>query len=219
MRSRIRKWACISGLLAAATLSGGCSSEGWRYLAYIFHGGRYQNIKAEFTGFAGKTVAVVVYTDRRTQYEFPDLNLTLSSAIAGRLDKNIKGIKLVPPARIVRYQDENIYWEEMDKTELAKVFGADYLLFVPMEEFATRLPDSSYLYRGRATCEPSVYDVTKPPRDARVYKGEKIRVLYPEHEPAGLVNENDRQIRVKTEALFADELAKRFYDHKQEAPI
>jgi hypothetical protein len=133
-------------------------------MAYVFAGGQEQKVKAEFDGLSGKTVAVVVYTDLRTQYEYPDINLTLSSAICGQLEKNVKKIKLIPAARVVRYQDENIYWPEMDKTELGKAFGADYVLYVPLEEFATRVPDSSYLYRGRATCEPSVYDTSKPPR-------------------------------------------------------
>jgi hypothetical protein len=159
---------------------------------------------------------VVVYTDLRTQYEYSDINLTLSSAICGQLEKNVKKIKLIPAARVVRYQDENIYWPEMDKTELGKAFGADYVLYVPLEEFATRVPDSSYLYRGRATCEPSVYDTSKPPREARVYKGDKIRVQYPEHEPAGMRNENDRQIRTMTESIFAERVAWKFYDHKEE---
>ncbi len=218
MTIRIRKWVCICGLLAATAMSSGCSTEMWRHMAYLGWGGRGKKVKAKFAGLAGKTVAVVVYSDRRTLYEFPDLNLTLSAAIAGRLDKNVKNIKVVPPARVVRYQDENIYWEEMDKADLGKALGADFVLYVPMEEFGTRLPDSSYLYQGRATCEPAVYDVTKLPKDSRVYKGEKIRILYPEHEPAGALNENDRQIRITTEAMFADKLTKLFYAHKEEVP-
>ncbi len=219
MKIRIRKWICMCGLLAAVVGSGGCTTKMMKHTAYLIYGGRTKKVKAEFPGFVGKTVAVVVYVDRSTQYNFPDLSLTLSSMIAGQLDKNVKGIKIIPPARIVRYQDENIYWEEMDKAELGKAFGADYVLFVPMEEFGTRLPESSYLYQGRATCEPSVYDVTKPPRDSRVRKFDKIKIVHPEHEPAGTLNENDRQIRLKTEALFADKLAKKFYDHKEEQPI
>jgi len=219
MRASVRRLTLLCGLLAATTVTGGCSSQMMRYWAYVWFGDKQNEVKADFDGLSGKTVAVVVYTDLRTQYEYPDLNLTLSSAICGQLKDNVKKIKLVPAERIVRYQDENIYWPEMEKTELGKAFGADCVLFVPLEEFATRLPDSSYLYRGRVTCEPSVYDVSKPPREARVYKStEKIRVLYPENEPAGMVNENDRQIRTRTEALFAERVAWKFYDHEEKPP-
>ncbi len=218
MRAFVRRLTLPCVLLAAVATSGGCSTQMAKYMAYVIAGGREQDVKAEFDGLSGKTVAVVVYTDLRTQYEYPDLNLTLSSAISGRLKDNVKKITLIPPSRIVRYQDENIYWPEMDKTELGKALGADFIIYVPLEEFATRVPDSSYLYRGRVTCEPSVYDMSKPPREARVYKFEKIRILYPEHEPSGMINENDRQIRLKTEGLFAEKLAWKFYKHKEEAP-
>jgi hypothetical protein len=187
-----------------------------KYMAYLLFGSQGQEVKAEFDGLSGKTVAVVVYTDQRTQYEYPDLNLTLSSAICGRLKDNVKKIKLIPATRVVHYQDQNIYWPEMDKTELGKALGADYVIYLPLEEFATRVPDSSYLYRGRATCEPSVYDVSKPPREARVKKLDKIRVQYPDHEPSGMVTENDRQIRAETEARFAERVAWKFYKHREE---
>lgn len=216
MSKRLRTWACVCGLLAAAGLSAGCTTEMARYMAYLFHGGDQRKVKAEFKGLEGKSLAVVVYTDQRTRYEYADLNLTLSAAIGSRIEKNVKNVKVVSPARIVRYQDENAYWDEMDKTELGKALGADFVLFVPIEEFATRLPDSAYLYRGRVACEPSVYDVSKPPRDSRVHKFEKIRVLYPENEPAGLATENDRKIRAKTEEIFAERLAWKFYDHTEE---
>ena len=216
MRTPVRRFILPCVLLAAAATSGGCSTRTLQGLAYLIGGDEQNKVKAAFKGLSGKTVAVVVYTDLRTQYEYPDLNLTLSSAICGLLEKNVKKIKLISANRVVRYQDENIYWAEMDKTELGKALGADYLIYVPLEEFATRVPDSSYLYRGRATCEASVYDMSKPPREARVCKFEKIRVLYPEHEPSGMLNENDRQIRAKTEGLLAERVAWKFYDHKEE---
>jgi len=53
-------------------------------MTYLLFGGRDREVKAEFDGLSGKTVAVIVYTDLRTQYDYPDLNLTLSSAISGR---------------------------------------------------------------------------------------------------------------------------------------
>jgi len=206
----------VFGLVSAAFFSGGCTSEMARYMVYIFHGGDERKVPAEYELPEGKSLAVVVYTDQRTQYDYPDLSLTLSSAVSGRIEKNVEGVEIVPPARIVRYQDENRYWDEMDKTALGKALGADLVLFVPLEEFSTRLPDSAYLYRGRVTCEPSVHDASRPAGDSRVHKFDKIRIVYPENEPAGLSTENDREIRKKTESLFAEQLAWKFYDHKEE---
>jgi hypothetical protein len=206
----------VWGLVSATALAGGCSGAMGRYMAYLWHGGNQREVEAEFEGLEGKSLAVVIYADQRTQYEYPDVNRTLSAMISGLIEKNVDGVTVVSPTRIARYQDENIYWLDMDKPELGKALGADYVLFVPLEEFGTRLPDSSYLYRGRVTCQPSLYDTSKPPREARVHKFEKIRVRYPEHEPAGMLTENDRQVRVHTEELFAQKLAWKFYDHDEE---
>jgi len=216
MRKRIPEWACVWAMLSVALLSGGCGSDLGRLWAYYLFGGNQRSVEAEFEGLEDKKVAVVIYTDQRTQYEFPDLNLTLSSAISGRIEDNVDGVEIIPPTKIARFQDENIYWDEMDKTELGKALGADYIVFVPLEEFSTRLPDSAYLYRGRVTCQPTVHDVSKPLRQSRVHEFEKIRVVYPEHEPAGLATDNDRQIRAKTEQIFADRVAWKFYDHDEE---
>jgi len=216
MHKRIPTWACVCGLLSASAFAGGCTSEMGKLWAYYLFGGKQRGVPAEFEGLDGKKLAIVVYTDQRTRYDYPDLNLTLSAAIGGLIEKNVDGVTVVPSAEVVRFQDENIYWEDLTKPELGKALGADYLLFVPLEEFGTRLPDSAYLYRGRVTCQPSVYDVSKPARESRVHKFEKIRVLYPENEPPVLVTESDRQVRAETEKLFARRLAWKFYDHDEE---
>jgi hypothetical protein len=81
-------------------------------------------------------------------------------------------------------------------------------------EYGTREPGSLNLYRGRINAQASLYKTSLDERKARLWRGKAIRVVYPEHDPTGLLRENDRSVRDKTEAIFADKLAKRFYDHK-----
>jgi len=199
-------------LLAGLPLLAGCPAS--RYFAYLLFGGQEKPVKAEFTGLKGKSVAVVVFCDKRTQYDYPDISLTLASAIAGELEKHVEKVRVIDPRQVVKYQDSNIYWDEMGKTELGKALGADFLLFVPLEEFSTRETGSQNLYRGRITSQCGLWQVSLPERKARVWQSETIRVVHPEHDPSGLLQENDRVVREKTERLFADRLAKKFYDHK-----
>lgn len=199
-------------LLAVLPLVSGC--RGMRHLAYVIFGGQEEQVKAEFRGLSGKSVAVVIYCDRRVQFDYQDLPLTLSATVAEELRKNVKPSGIVDPRRVVKYQDDNIHWDEMDRTELGKAFGADYVLFICLVEFSTREPGSMNLYRGRITAECSVYRVSLPEREARVWGGQTVRVVHPEHDPTGLLRENDRAIRDVTEHLFAERLVKRFYDHK-----
>ena len=202
----------LAVFLAAVPMLAGCPAA--RYMAYLFFGGQEKTVKAEFPGLAGKSVVVVVFCDKRTQYDYPDITLTLAAAIAGELERNVKKIRVIDPRQVVKYQDSNIYWDEMGKTELGRGLGADFVLFVPVEEFNTRETGSQNLYRGRITSQCGLWQVSLPEQKARVWQGETIRVVYPEHDPTGLLQENDRVVRDKTERLFANRLAKKFYDHK-----
>ena len=67
---------------------------------------------------------------------------------------------------------------------------------------------------GTITAEPSVYKVSLPERKARVLRAREVRVRYPEHDPTGQPSEGDRDIRERTERLFAEKLVKKFYEHK-----
>jgi len=202
----------IPFLLAAAGLTG---CESMAYLLYVWWpGAREKKVAAQFAELPGKSVVVVVYCDRGVQYEYPNVCLSLSSAVADELAKNVKGLDVVDPRRVVKYQDGNIYWDEMDKTQLGKAFGADFVLFISLVEYGTREPGSLNLYRGRINAQASLYKTSLDERKARLWRGKAIRVVYPEHDPTGLLRENDRSVRDKTEAIFADKLAKRFYDHK-----
>jgi len=203
---------CLALLLSAVTLSG-CKQAAF-FLYALWPGAREKKVKAEFAGLAGKSAVIVVYADKRVQYEYPNVCLTLSSVIGGQLTKNVKGLTLIDPRRVVKYQDGNIYWDEMDKTALGKAFGADFVLFVSLVEYSTREPGSVNLYRGRINAQVGLYDASLGERDARVWRNRSVRVVYPEHTSTGVLRDSDRGIRGKTEAVFADTLAKRFYDHK-----
>ena len=44
------KAGCVWGLLSAVSISGGCTTEMAKYMAYIFYGGNERKIPAEFEG-------------------------------------------------------------------------------------------------------------------------------------------------------------------------
>jgi len=200
----------IPFLLAATSLAG-CHLG--KFLVYLV-APQTKKVAAECPKLPGRSVVIVVYCDRRVQYEYPNVCLSLSSAVAEELARNVKKLNVIDPRRVVRYQDGNIYWEEMDKTQLGKAFGADYILFLSLVEYGTREPGSLNLYRGRINAQVSLYDVSMPERDARVWQARSLRAVYPEHSPAGVLRESDGAVRDKVERLFADKLAKKFYDHK-----
>jgi len=200
-------------LLPASLLLGGCKPTA-HFLWVIWPGARERKVKAEFADLPGKTVAVVVYCDKAVRYEYPQVQLTVSSRVAAELGEHVKKVQVIDPRRVVRYQDEKLYWDEMDKTELGKVFGADYVLYVALVRFSTRERGALHLYHGHLEAQAGLYQTSLPERRARVWSAARIRVKYPKEGSIGLPGESDRKVRDEIERAFADRLAKRFYDHK-----
>jgi hypothetical protein len=202
-------------LLAAAMMLGGCKPMSFLLYA-LWPGAREKKIEAEYPGLADKTVAIVVYCNQDSLYEYPGVRLSLAAMVGEglRKAKGLEGVRLVDPRSIVKYQDENIYWDEMDKTALGKAFGSDRVLFLSLMQYTTREPGSLNLYRGRITAQASVYDVSVPERQAKVWDWDNIRVVYPKNDPTGLLRDPETSIRYRTESIFADMLVKKFHDHK-----
>lgn len=201
--------------LMLGILLGGCGTSSLGYLAYLFMGSNpTEEVKAEFIGLENKTAAVVIFADQGVQYEYPSARAELSLICTSLLKKHVKGITVVDPLRIVKYQDENIYWDTMDKTELGSRFGADYVIYISLLEFSTREPLSSSLFRGRIIADVGVYQTSLPERQSQVARFSDISVIYPEKDPTGELSKDDSLIRRTTETLFADKLVKKFYDHE-----
>ncbi len=197
-------------LLLLTVQLGGC-----HYIAYLL-APRIpdKKVPAEFEGLTERRVAIVVYTDQNVQYEYPHARVDLSSVLGVELKEHVEGVTVVDPQRVVRYQDENIHWDSLDKTQLGRTLGADFVLFVALDEYRMREPGSVNLYRGRITGQVTIYETSCPEEDAKKWCGENFRVLYPEHAPTGRPGQDDRKIRYETEKQFAEIVVKKFYKHK-----
>jgi len=170
--------------------------------------------EAEFGGLAGKKVAVVVYADEVIRYDYPAAPLDVSYALAAEMRKRLSGTSLVAPERVAKYQQENVYWDSMDKGKLGATLGADYVLYVTLVEFSTIEPGSLHLYRGRIACEIDVYEAGRTERDGHVFDGGDLRVVWPEEAPVGRPGLDDRQIIYATSRLLAEKLVRKFYSHE-----
>jgi len=202
----------LLSLSLLACLAGGCKPLG--YLAYLFAPDLGKvTVPAEFDRLQGKKVAVVLFTDEATQVDYPYARWTLSQQIEAALKANVRKIDVVPIQRVIRYQDENIEWNSVDRTRVGKDLGADYVLYVAVEEYSTLEPGSMSLFRGRISARASVFDTSLAERAACVWRSKPIRVVYPESAPARLA-QDDREIRYRAEQLFAQELVRKFYTHK-----
>jgi hypothetical protein len=206
--------------LSALPVLGGCTD--WIKMAAILFAPEHptKKVEAGYKGLDKHSLAIVVYHNLRVQYEYPSAREWVTKAIAERFDdkevrKKIESLHVVPPGATLRYQEEHLHWDELDRTQLGKALGADYVLFVTLTEFTTREPASTYQLQGLITAEVSLYKTDAPERASRVYRGEDIRVLNPKNTPGGMPGYDDRQIREDMIKEFAEKVVWKFYDHEE----
>ena len=208
-------------VLLAAVVLGGCDVA--RYTGYLLTPTSKKEVEAEFDGLPGHSVAIVIFADQGVLYEYPHVQGRLSALIANELRENVtekkalsktKKVTVIAPARVLKYQHENVNWDEMPRTKLGQVFGADYVLYVSLVGYTMREPGSLNLYRGMVTAEGSLYETTaKSRQEARVWHANDLRIVFPE-KGAGRLADDRRIIRKETDSRFADLLAKKFYDYE-----
>ncbi|MGC9453892.1 MAG: hypothetical protein ACP5HU_03425 [Phycisphaerae bacterium] len=199
-------------MLATVLQAGGCRALG--YLGYLLAPPEKQvEVPADYENLPGHSVAVVVFADQAVQFEYPSLRLELTSVVAGELRDKVKDVTVVDPLKVVRYQDQNIYWDSMDKTELGEKLEADYILLVSVVDFRSTEPVGSNAFRGRAVAEASLYKTSLPERRCRVRRYDDLRVTYPP-EDAGPSSDGMANIRYMVQRQLAEKIVRKFYDHK-----
>lgn len=209
----MRKW-ILALLLLVLTTAPGCQCLNW--VLYVFAPPEPQKtVDAEFDGFPKRSVAVLIYADLDVLYEFPYVRTELATSIQNELGQKVKDVRLVDPGRVVRYQDANLDWESAPIQNVGKALNADYVLYVSLGEYATRELGSTSLARGRISAQVSVWDSRpEPGADPCLWRKDNISVVWPEDQPLGVLAESDYALRMHTQAVFAQKLAKFFYEHK-----
>jgi hypothetical protein len=204
----------LACLLALAVTLTGC--EAMRFLAYLFEPAvNKKKIPPEYDGLAGHSMAVVVFASPRIQHEHPRIQLDVSLMVGARVEENVSDVTVVPGQKVVKYQHEHIDWEEYERARVGRDLGADFVLYIALEKFATLEPGSLQLYRGRVTAHAAVYQSTASGRQAKVWGPQDFNVIYPEQEhPVGSAGQSDRKIRFETVKILAEMLAKKFYEHE-----
>jgi hypothetical protein len=170
-----------------------------------------KKIPAECSDLAGKRVAVLVWADMDTLFEYQHVQLELSEHVRAGLEGKVKGLTFVPNRQVVELQRQDPDWDRADPAKLGAKLGAERVLYIELTQYTTREPDSPHLLRGHIGANAKVCDTAQsgaPP----VYKG-VVECAYPEHAVAEW-GANDTAVRRGVMEAFAQALAGKFYDRQ-----
>lgn len=170
-----------------------------------------KTIVAEYPYLQGKKTCILVWADRDTLFEYPHVQLEVSEHLAMPLKTNVRGISILPNENITDMQKREPDWDRVAPARLGARLGADRVLMVELTQYSTREPESTHLFRGRISANVKVYDTDHP--DAAPAYRTTVETAYPK-DSHGQWGTDDRQIRKGAMEAFADEVARKFYDHK-----
>lgn len=183
----------------------------------------------QYQGLAGQTVGVMVWADRGMRIEWEFIQLDLANSIQSKLQQTVAADKKgkikelrgttfpVVPRSIIRFQQDNPEIDGQPIAEVAPRLGVSRLIYVEVDEFATRPDGGVELFRGDANVTLRVVEVA-PDGTAKVaYEENDVRATFPPKSPKeGRPSIGDRRIYVGLIDALGTEIAKRLVPHPEE---
>jgi hypothetical protein len=204
---RPRAWYLAAALIPLALGLCGCRLIAMPWV--LFGPEHKRDIPAEYKELEKRKVAIFVWADQDTSWQFRNVALEVSAHVEASLKAHVRGITVVPPRDTVDYQNRNAEWAAMQPAALGARFGADRTLMIELTQYTAREPEAPQLARAYVSANVKVYDA-KASSEPAAYRTE-VSVKHPPNAPAAWgVSENT--IRREAMELFAEELVNRFYD-------
>lgn len=213
---------CFVLLSSALSLS----SSGCTLLGFAAYAMPRPDVQPKYTGMTGQTVGVMVWADRGIRIDWPTVQLDLANAIQKKLSneatkkdppKVLKGTTFpVQAASIVRYQKDHPEIDARPITEIAPRLGVSRLIYVELEDFATRSDMSVDLFRGTANATIRVLEIDGGV--AKVgFEQNNVRAAFPQKAPKeGIPGAGDQRIYAGIIDAFATEVTHQFVPYQAE---
>lgn len=159
------------------------------------------------------TVLVVCTAPDSIDSENSTLAYDLIDGVTRRM--KLHGIKVINPDLVASWIDEH-GGVGLDPTELAHEFDTDYIVFIDVQSFSFREPNSPKLLRGQAAGFVRAFEVTEIGGHRRVHNvyGTEFHSTYPKHQPISEQGRSSLIFQKEYMDRFCDVLAEKFYDHR-----
>ena len=211
--SRVSRFAAILLLGAMPLASGGCFIAN---LAGAIGGEIERNKKievlAEYEGLENKSVAVIVHADAATLYEFPTVAQTVSGNVAFRIQQNVRGVSILPPAAVAQWQYQTPAWSTLPYGQIAEDLNVDRVVLIDMYEYRLNPPGNMYLWEGVAAANVGVIERNGLDPDSFAATFD-VRVRFPNQEGLGRESASSSDIQTGVLTKFVQKCAWLFYTH------
>lgn len=182
----------------------------------IFVGEHKKKILPEFDKLPNRRVAILVWTDPSTLFDYPYARFELASYAADKLAAETTQRKLgtdVVDARDVEDLIQKNVDLQFDPRGVGQALDADFVVYLEVLTFQMRSPDQPQFLQGEIYASVSVHDIRADPDQLMRYELAPVKCIYPDGAPVLLSATNSRLIRQSTYRKFAEMVARKFYEH------
>jgi hypothetical protein len=183
------------------------------YPTYVLFGQSHKKVKAEYTGLENHSTVIFVVTNPAIDFEYPYTGLNISLATADQISRNVKNATFIDPETVDKYQREKIDWLSIPVSEIGRDFQADRVLYIDLVQFTMREEDSINLLRAHIAADIRVYEMDSESPNQHTYQTD-LDILHPKMGPSLFSDTAHALIYQESISRFAEELAKKFYNHK-----
>ena len=205
----------VAGMLLFVTAIGGCNL----LTPLIFIGEHKKQFPAEFDKLPNSRVAVVVWMDQSTLFDWPFARFELATYVADKLDSEIsqrgREIDIVDPRDIddfIQRSNDPV----IDPITIGREFDVDYVLYVEVLEYQTRDSQQPQLLRGRIGASVSVVDIRSDADLGETFELAAVKCVHPEQAPVLMNATNTRRVREATHLKFSELVARKFYQYEED---
>jgi len=183
---------------------------------FIFLGEHKKKILPEFDKLAGHKVAVLVWTDPATLFDYPHARFELATYIADKLYAETSQRKL--NVDVVDSRDVEDFIQQRpdgqnDPAAVARKFEADFVIYLEVVRFQVRDPSQPQFLQGRIDASVAVFDVRSDRRMGQRFELTPVQTIYPDKAPILMSATNSSVVRETTYRKFAEEVARKFYEY------
>lgn len=167
----------------------------------------------------GKDKVLVVCTaPDSVDAEYSTLAYDIIDGVTRRM--KLHGVDVVNPDLVAGWIDEH-GGVGSDPHELAEEFDPDYIVFIEVQSFSYREPNSPKLMRGQASGFVRAFAVSNYNGHARVNNVfiREFNSTYPKHTPVSEQGKSSLIFQKEYMDRFCDMLGEKFYDHRPGSDI
>jgi hypothetical protein len=182
-----------------------------------------QTIDPSYKGLTKQTVAIMIWIDRGTRIDWPNLQIDTAYSLQKKLQSAIDaktpeldGVTFIDPPTVVRFQEDHPELEGRPITEIAPMLGASRVIYIEVSEFSTRPVQSIELYRGSMAGALKVVEISGGHATIG-YTENQISIASPKGIPdSGRPDLNENKLYLMTIDDFTTAVAIRFVPHHEE---